>query len=74
MNQKTMRRIASHRVLMPNGQILTLSVIEISSGIVQKCYPLVEESAFTEWFPGDIVIRHDEEGFQRAYYENKPIE
>ena len=73
MPTKNLRRIASHEVLMTDGSLQTLSVVEIQSGVVAKCVPLTQELPFTEWLPGRIVLRRDEEGLTRAYYNNEII-
>ena len=70
MTTRNIRRIASHEVVMPDGSCQTLSIVEIRSGVVKKCFPLTQELPFTEWFPGQIVLRRDEQGFTRAYYNN----
>ena len=70
MTTKNFRRIASHEVVMPDGSRQTLSVVEIQSGVVTKCFPLTQELPFTEWMTGEIVLRRDEQGLTRAYYNN----
>ena len=70
MTTKKTRRIASHELILENGLRQTLSVVEIQSGIVTNHYPLTQELPFTEWFPGQIVLKRDEEGLTRAYYNN----
>ncbi len=74
MNHSRLRRIASHQVLMPDGQLLRQAVVEMKDGVVVRCFPLVEELPQTEWLSGEVTIRKDTEGFLRAYYENKMIE
>ena len=56
--------------MMPDGSCLKMSVVEIQSGVVTKCFPLTEELPFTRWMPGQIVLRRDEQGLTRAYYNN----
>ena len=73
MPTKNFRRIASHKVVMPDKSLLTLSVVEIQSGVVTKCFPLTQELPFTEWLPGQIVLIRDEQGLLRAYYNNEII-
>ena len=68
---KRTRRIATHEIVREeDNSVLTLSVVEILSGTVQRCYPLKGEQAATEWLPGRIVLRRDAEGVLRAYHNN----
>ena len=70
---KHCRRIASNELVTPEGQCLTHYVIELSQEATVTClYPLVQETAFTEWMPGRIVLRNDD-GLLHAYYKNKMI-
>lgn len=71
---KKLRKIASHRIVLPDHSELTLSVVEIQSGFVSRCYPLTGEQAMTEWLPGCMNLNYDEEGRLKAYYEGKVLE
>lgn len=75
MNQKSkpFRRIASNRVITPEGKNLTQQVIEISEGCVTKLYPLRQELPFTEWMQGQIELKRNPDGSVSAYYKGKPI-
>ena len=64
------RRIASHEIVLENNSRRILSVVEIQSGVVVKCYALTQELPCTEWMPGEVVLRRDSEGCLRAYYNN----
>jgi hypothetical protein len=41
--------------------------VVIEDGIVVQTYPFSEEEAMTEWIPGTIILRLDNEGKYRAY-------
>lgn len=71
---KKLRRIASHATILENGSRQTLLAIELMEGRVINWFPLIGEMAQTEWMPGEIVLRRDEEGFLRAYHNNIMIE
>ena len=64
------RRVAAHEVRLPDGRTIAPGVVEITSGMAEKAYPLEGEPAHTEWLGGTIVIRSD----NRAYKDDKPIE
>jgi hypothetical protein len=68
-----LRRIACHEILLPNGQILPMSVVEIQSGKVLRYYPLVEEQAATEWWKGSIRLKVQGDGSLKAFYEGHEI-
>ena len=68
---KTTRRIACHEIASTEDNLsMKLAVIEIQSGEVTRCYPLKGELPHTEWMPGQIVLRRDNNGILRAYYNN----
>ena len=73
-SMKRIRKIASHRIVWPDLSEQTLSVVEILSGVVSRCYPLTAEQPMTEWLPGKLNLRYDEAGQLRAYYEGKLLE
>ena len=69
-NSKKNRRIASNEIVLEDGSCLTLSVVEIQSGIVSSVYPLTQELPHTEWLPGTLCLKRDSEGMLRAYYND----
>ena len=73
-NQNPLRRIASNKLLLPNGQQLIQHVVEIRYGFVEKYYPLNREQPQTEWWSGCISLKADVDGRLRAVYEGKYIE
>ena len=73
-SMKRIRKIASHRIVWPDQSEQTLSVVEILSGVVSRCYPLTTEQPMTEWLPGTLTLRFDDTGQLRAYYEEKLLE
>ena len=73
MNNQTIRAIAAHDVLTPDGQHLEMGVVELDArGDVKRWYRLEGEQAHTEWLGGTIEIRHEGESL-KAYKNNKPI-
>lgn len=53
-----MRRIASHRIVMPDGSILTNHVVVLDDdGRVLSFHPLQGEEPFTEWIPGEYRVK-----------------
>jgi hypothetical protein len=51
-----------------------MTVVEIQSGVVSRCFPLEQELPQTEWLSGEIHLRNDADHQLRAYYQNKLIE
>lgn len=53
-----MRRIAVHRVyLLLRAEWLSASVIELNdAGEVSRVFPLMEETAHTEWLSGAVIV------------------
>lgn len=74
MKNQHLRKIASNKILLPDGQVLSQSVVEIVSGRVEKVYSLTSEQAQTEWWSGWIQLRYDAEGHLLAFYGGKQIE
>lgn len=56
-----MRKFASHRLYIPYlGVFLRNQVVEIDdTGKVIGYYPFTEETSFTEWYNGLIVLSYD---------------
>ncbi len=53
-----MRKIAAHRIVLPDGQILSLSVVELNDeGCVVSHHPLEAEEAAVEFYPGEIDLQ-----------------
>ena len=71
---KKLRKVASNKRALPDGQIQTLSVVEICDGQVTALYPLTQEQPFTEWVGGCLSLRRDEQGLLRCYYQDRIIE
>ena len=67
------RRIASNLLITPEGKHLTQYVVELDCGVVKEIYPLMQELPSTEWLPGTIVLKENEEGDIKAYYKELPI-
>ena len=74
-NRKTpLRRIACNELITPEGQCLTLCVVELSDdGQVVRHYSLSKELPHTEWWQGRLNLRRDGDGIVRAYYKDKAI-
>ena len=73
MNHQTIRAIAAHVVLTPDGQRLEMGVVELDEQGDVKCwYRLEGEQAHTVWLGGTIEIRREGESL-KAYKNNKPI-
>ena len=71
---KPHKKIASNRVILEDGTVLSLRVLEIIDGKVTRMYPLSQELPATEWLSGQIYIKSDSEGNFRAFYNNMIIE
>ena len=71
---KDLRKIASNQIVLENEKLLTLSVVEIYNGVVQRYYPLTQEMPNTEWLVGQVCLKREDDGTLRAYYKNKVIE
>jgi hypothetical protein len=63
---KSLRRIAANVIQTTTGTI-EQGIVVIEDGIVVQTYPFSEEEAMTEWIPGTIILRLDNEGKYRAY-------
>jgi hypothetical protein len=73
--QQQVRRVASNQVLLPSGQTLLQTVVELQSGQVLRYYPLDSELPQTEWLSGLIQLREEPFGDGLcAYYKGKKIE
>lgn len=52
-----MRKIAAHRILLPDGRCLRMHVVEIDdNGNVVSFHPLEGEGAGVEFYPGEYVV------------------
>ena len=71
--QQTVRRIACNELVTPDGRRLSLHVVEIREGCVSDLYPLLQETAGTEWVQGSIVLKEGPDGSVRAYYKGKEL-
>lgn len=67
-----MRRVAANAVSV-GGQTMAPAVVEISDGVVKRCYPLSGEQPQTEWAQGTITVKADQGGLLRAYKNGKQI-
>ena len=55
---KDIKRYGCHRVYDSNDHYLSQSVVTIASdGEVLECTPLTQETSFTEWIGGVIVLK-----------------
>ena len=73
--QRPFRRIASHAVLTPEGQRLTLQVVEIGvEGEVLDYYPLTRELPMTEWTHQAVQLKYSPTGRLLAYLGDDMIE
>ncbi len=68
-----MRRCGAHQVILPDGSILQLAVVEIQEGRVVNYFEFREELPMTEWLGGEIRVERDEEGILRALWNGKVI-
>lgn len=68
-----MRRCGAHEVVLPDGSRLQQAVVEIEDGRVVNYYEFREELPMTEWLGGEIVVRLEEEGIRRAYWQGKML-
>ena len=66
------RQIACNELISPEGQSLTLYVIQVVEGYVADYFPLSHELPHTEWFQGQIRLVRTEGGL-RAYYNDDLI-
>ena len=73
MKQTAIRRIACNELITTEGQCLTLHRVEISNGYVTGLFPLLQETANTEWMRGRVELRQEADGRVRAYYMEKLI-
>lgn len=54
-----MPKIAAHRIHLPDGTILPLSVVELDAqGRVVAHHPLVGEEAHVTFYSGDYIVPH----------------
>lgn len=67
------RKIAAHEV-EHEGKIYPMHVVVLADGLVTDMFPLTEEIAATEWLGGKIELHYDNNGFLKAYQNNKRIE
>ncbi len=50
------KRYAAHWVITPEKNRLKQSIVELEEGSVTCIVPLTEETAFTEWIGGIIIV------------------
>lgn len=52
-----MKRIASHRIILPDGRILQNHVVVLEDdGRLVSFHPLQGEEPFTQWIPGEYRV------------------
>lgn len=51
-----MRRVAAHRLYLPDGKTIHLPVVEIEDTYVVNYYPMPEELPVTEWLGGIFFL------------------
>ena len=55
-----MRKVAAHRILLPDGRLLTREVVTLSpDGSVLEHHPLQGEEAGVEWYCETYKIQSD---------------
>lgn len=69
MMENHFRKVAAHRILLPNGHIVLFSVVFIRGEHVIGIQPLKSEQAATEWLPGTIHINTDSQNIPYASYK-----
>lgn len=57
-------------MVLADGSRLHQAVVEIEEGRVVNYYEFRQELPMTEWLGGEIVVRRDEEGILRAFWNN----
>lgn len=68
------RRVAVHRLIVDNSEVIEPGVIEIHNGKVTDYYELTGEQPSTEWLGGVVFIKNDDTNWPRAYRDGKLIE
>jgi len=71
MDWKT-RRVAAHEVVLPDGSVLTLAVVELVEGRVVNYYTFSQELPLTEWMGGTIQVV-EEDGQLIAYWHHQRL-
>ncbi len=61
------RKVAAHEVHI-DQEVMKQAVVELENDEVVACYPFQDELPMTEWLGGTIVVRRDENGRLRAYW------
>ena len=61
--KRMLRRIASNKIQLEDGSILSQSVVEIQHESVLSSYPLTQELPHTEWLPGCVQLSRTAEGY-----------
>lgn len=64
------RRVAAHEAIR-DGKTFAPAVIELCNHVVTDCRVLTHEFEKTEWLGGTIYVITDEEGFDRACWNDK---
>ena len=66
---KNIKRYGCHRVYDCFNHYISQSVVAIApDGEVLECTPLTQETSFTEWIGGVIVLKPMSEDQQEKYY------
>ncbi len=71
MNKTQIRKMAAHRIMLPDGHSLPFSVVTIVGERVIDIHPLKSEEALTEWFSGTIFIDIDNQDTPHALYKGR---
>lgn len=54
-----MRRVASYKVVFPDGNVFVNQVVELSGSDVVSVFPLTSELPVTEWFTQPLYLREN---------------
>jgi hypothetical protein len=56
------RRIAYHKIVLPDGAVIRLGVVTVTDGVVTDVSTFSGEPAMTEWKGGTAFVRKDTDG------------
>lgn len=71
MTEPHIRKVAAHRIIYPNGQTTSISVVHIKGIRVVDVQPLKSEKPLTEWLPGTISIKTNNQNIPYATYKGQ---
>lgn len=67
MKGKDKRRFAANSAILPDGEKISLAVVEIAGKNVVSVFHLQTEISFTEWIGGCIELKNDRKGVVQAF-------